>query len=134
MSGGIEAIGKLQAGRAAYKSGLYNAAVAEDQANLEILSAGAREAAIRRSARRLQGQQLTALAASGGDISSGSALDVLKDSAVEAELDALTARYEGQLQARSQRQGAKLARMQGKQARTASYFSAASSMLSFLEK
>jgi hypothetical protein len=134
MSGAIKAVGSIQAGNAAYKSGMYNAAAEEDAAAQSVLAAGAKEGALRRNFRRTQGEQLTALAANGAVLDSGSPLDILMDSATEAELDALTARYEGQQAYRSHKAAAKLQRMGAKSARTGGYISAAAQLAGAFEK
>lgn len=61
--------------------------------------ADAKEESIRRSTSQALGEQRAAAAQSGFDPSSGSIVKLQQQSAGEAELDALTARYEGQLNA-----------------------------------
>ena len=90
--------GIAQADRASREAGIAeaNADIAKDQARRNA-------EAIRERALRLQGQQRAAAGASGIALDGSSFVDAIDDSAIQSELDALTARYEGQLQARSDR-------------------------------
>ena len=68
-----------------------NRAIAGEQAN-------AREEAQRRQGAQYLGRQTAAAAQSGVDITSGSSLDVARQSATNLELDAQTIRYQGLMQ------------------------------------
>lgn len=114
----------------------YNAKVAENNAMMTRQQASAREDAMRRQARVEAGKARAGIAQS-GLAASGSMLDVYDQSALMTELDALNTRYEGEVQARgliAQSQldsyQAKVAKMNGKNAKTAGYINAASSLLS----
>lgn len=79
---------------------LYEAAVREQEAQATLSNYNLREEAQRRRARHVQGQLRASLAQSGIGYGTGTALDVEMQSAVEAEMDALNIRYEGQLKSR----------------------------------
>lgn len=125
----MQAIGAIQQGTAAKNAGDFNAAILNQNAVTERQMAGEREEAQRRTARRVLGSQRAALAQSGIGLD-GSAADVMQQSAANAELDALTTRYEGELRSRGMETQARLERYQGKAAKKASYFEAAGSILS----
>lgn len=126
---GLQAAGALMQGQAARNSAEYNATMMDQAATVERQQTSAREDAQRRQARMVLGQQRAALAQSGGGMG-GSAADIMQQSAMNAELDALTLRYEGELRARGLNAQAEGERYMGRQAQRASYFSAAGSILS----
>jgi len=68
-----------------------NQAIATEQA-------AAREDAFRRQGAQQLGRQAAATAQTGVDVGSGSAIDVIRQSAVNTELDAQTIRYQGLMQ------------------------------------
>ena len=101
----ISAIGTIyQAGsqyaaaQAAANVSKQNATLAE-QKGVKALERGAEQSRyIRGEARRMQGQQRSALAAGGVDVNSGSALDVQADTAQRAAEDIAATRYNAQLE------------------------------------
>ena len=114
----------------------YNAKVKEMQAGIERQQANVREEQQRRKARQVLGRQRTALAQSGTGMG-GTALDLEEQSAVLAELDALTIRYEGELRSKGLLESAELDKYEGKAAIVAGnnaakgyYLSAGASLLS----
>lgn len=139
----VSAVGAIQQGAAASAQGRaqqqaqqYNAIVKEQNARLARQQAGSREEQQRRQARQILGQQRAALAQAGIGMM-GSALDIEEQSAVRAEMDALTIAYEGELQAKGLLAAAQqdlfqgqMASAAGKNAQTASYISAGASLLS----
>lgn len=125
----INALGAIQQGNSARRAADYNAAMAEQNAAVELQQAGQREEAKRREARMILGSQRAAFAQSGGGMG-GSAADVMQQSAINAELDALTLRYEGVLRARGLQAEAASERFAGKQAQRQGYMQAAGSILS----
>ena len=125
----VSAIGAIQQGKSAQSAANANAANLEQNAGIERSQANQREEAKRREARMVLGTQRAALAESGGGMG-GSAADVMRQSSINAELDALTLRYEGDLRARGLEAEAQQERFAGKVAKRASYFNAASSILS----
>lgn len=91
-AGGMQAYGQ-------YQSGKFNNAMAEQNAKIQTQAAedaagrGAIEAnAAKQNAAQVAGSQRAAMAAGGVDVGSGSALDLLSDTARGGELDALIAR------------------------------------------
>ena len=93
------AVGAVQQGQAASASAKYNANVANmnaklaDRAAKDALERGAlEEQKQRQKTATLIGQQKASMAANGVDLSFGSPLDTLVDSATLGELDALTIR------------------------------------------
>jgi hypothetical protein len=143
-SAAISAVGAIQQGAAAASQARaqqgaqqYNAAVKEQNATVARQQAGAREEQQRRMSRQVLAQQRAALAQAGIGVGFGSALDIEEQSAIRAEMDALTIRYEGELQAKGLLASAQqdlfqgeMARAAGRNAQTASYISAGSSLLS----
>ena len=107
-------MGALNAGANAQKMGEYNATVSQQKAQAD-------EATQRRRAGALLGTARANVGASGVELS-GSPLDVIANSAAEAELDALNIRYGGSINAQR-------SRLQGDMARSQSYTAAASSLL-----
>jgi hypothetical protein len=110
----LSALGAIQSGNAQARAAEYNAAAIQQQA-------ASNEASIRRNATRVRQAQEAAVGASGIELS-GSPLEVIADSAANAELDALTVRYGGDVRASQER-------ARGAQARQAGYMGAASSLL-----
>lgn len=113
-AGGLQAATQLYQGNAAAAMGEYNATVARQEARYA-------EATSRDRARRILGAGRAAVGASGVQLE-GSPLDVLAQSAAEAEMDALAIRRSGQAQAAAYR-------YQGRQAQLAGYFGAAGTAL-----
>jgi hypothetical protein len=102
----VQALGEKQAGdaqaaqlRSQQQAATYNAAIAAQNARMERQQAGAREEAQRRQAGQVLGAQRAAFAQAGVGMG-GTAADVMAQSLVNAELDALTLRYEGEMRAR----------------------------------
>jgi hypothetical protein len=96
-AGALSAVSSVQAGRSARQAGEYNAKVAENQAAVETFAGhdaavrGADRAAMRiENSRRIAGAQVAKFGASGVDVTSGTPLDLLTETAGFGELDALT--------------------------------------------
>lgn len=99
---------QLQAETAA-RANEYDAAVKRQRADQELALASAREQNIRRQQRLDSGRRRAAIAQSrSGSGSDSSNFDIDYQSALEAELDALNIRYEGQLNARGLLQAAQM--------------------------
>jgi hypothetical protein len=114
-----------------------NAQIVEWQAQDAIKRGDIEEQQHRLKVAQLAGRQRSALAASGVDVSSGSALDVLGDTAELGELDALTIRsnaareaYNYRVQASNAQAASSLNALSAKNAKTSSYIGATSSLLS----
>lgn len=106
-----------------------SAQVADQNARTARLQANAKEDLIRRQSRQKLGEQRAAAAQSGFDPNTGSLLDIQADSAGALELDALTTRYEGTLQALSFSTQADNMRRQAKSATRSGYLNAAGALL-----
>ncbi|MDX3883608.1 MAG: hypothetical protein QHC65_04240 [Sphingomonas sp.] len=116
MAEGIAAAGQLIQGVAGYESGRYNRRLARSQAVEAERDGAADEARIREEARLAIGQQLAAQAGSGFEMGSGSALEALTQSQVNATLDALTARRAAASRSRGLRVQGDIAYAQGENA------------------
>lgn len=143
LGAGMQAYGMYQQGQAREKAAEYNAAVAsnnmvlaERQAEDATKRGKIEEQRHRMQVGRLKADQRSALAASGIDVASGSALDVLEDTAKLGEWDALQIRANADREAYGYRaQGmnyqaeAGLQTMKGRQASRAGMIGAGSSLL-----
>lgn len=124
----VQAAGHVIGGVAGYEQGRWNAGAAETEA-VETARAGAgEEARVRETARMAIGQQLAAQGAGGLAMGTGSALDALTQSQVNAALDALTVRDQAARRARAARVSGAIARAQGENALVQGMFGAASSV------
>jgi len=112
---GISVIGAIQGGKAESQAAQFNA----DSARAE---AQARETAQRTAAQRQLGSIRAGVSKSGATME-GTPLAVLSESAANAEIDALNTRYSGQREA-------SLYEARGRNARTAGYMRAGTSLLS----
>lgn len=140
----IGAVGAVQQGKAASDAAKYNAKVADmnarisDRRAIDALERGKiEEQSKRREVAQLRGRQEAAMAANGVDLSFGSPLETLVDTAVIGELDALTVRsnasreaYGFKVDAANKVADGNLSRMNAKASRTAGYLSAAGTLLS----
>ena len=129
-SAAVSAYGQYQSGKAQEAASEYNAQVQENNARVAEQYAKAAEARgddearqKRIDAERMASRQQAVLAAKGIDISTGTPLDILGDTAMYGELDAQTIKYNAGLEAYQQRatasnalSQAELSRMEGRQA------------------
>jgi len=90
-----------------------NAEIAEQNATISWQQGIAQEGAVRRRAAGILGAQAAVSGESNFDVGSGSALDVAKQSAANAELDSLTTIYNTDLRARGFKQQAESERYAG---------------------
>jgi len=122
----------------------YNATVARNNAFLSSSQANAKEEAQRRHFAQLQGQAVAGVAQSGTGFE-GSNYDLLKQNAVNNELDSLTIRYQGQnqangliAQAQLDESNAKVARQMGEMnasnSETGGYWNAGAALMNGLTK
>jgi hypothetical protein len=136
----VSSISQASAASAAAKSAAqasdYNAAIAAQNAQTASEQGNANEEAQRRKARMVMGAQRAALAEAGIG-SDGTASDLVEQSAVNAEMDALNIRYGAQLQSTGflnqsalDMQQAENQRKQASRATTAGYLNAGASALS----
>lgn len=137
------AAGQIQQGQATAAAQRYNAQVQEMNATLadrrakDALERGkVEEQRKRQQVAGLLGQQKAAMAANGVDLSFGSPLDTIKDSAIMGEMDALTIRtnfareaYDYRVDAVNKRAGASMSRAAADNAITGSYLNAGGTIL-----
>lgn len=137
------AAGAIQQGQATASAQRYNAQVQEMNATLserrakDALERGAvEEQRKRQQVAQLRGQQTVAMAANGVDLSFGSPLGMLIDTAALGELDALTIRtnanreaYDFKVDAVNKRAGASMSRASADNAITGSYLNAGGTIL-----
>jgi len=125
----VSAAGSLVSGVSQYSQGKSEAAYASTNARLAAQQAQSQAQVIREKARRLSGQNHAAIGASGVDIS-GSFLDAIADSDIDAELDAQTALWNGKIDAMNQRARAKASKAAGRSALVGGIFGAGTSAVS----
>lgn len=139
----LGAAGAVQQGQASAAASRYNAQImdmnavmSERRANDAMERGKIEEQRKRQEVAKVKGAQTAAMAANGVDLSFGSPLDTLVDTAVMGELDALTIRtntareaYDYRVDAVNKRAGASLERMKGDNASTAGYLGAAGTIL-----
>lgn len=126
--------------KAAANAQEYNATVARNNATLVSSQANAKEEAQRRHFGQLQGQAIAGVAQSGTGFE-GSNYDLLKQNAVNNELDALTIRNQGEnaakgliAQANLDTYNAGVSRMNAGNAITGSYFNAGANLMNGFTK
>ncbi len=122
------AIGTIQQGNSRAAAARYNATVAERNAVIARQQAAAEARRIRDAGARALGQQRAAFSAS-GVTAEGTPLDVLGDTAASVELDALTARYAGEVEAGDYLAEADRLRYRAEAARREALFGAGTSLL-----
>lgn len=130
IAGGIlTAGGAISQGRAAEAAGKANARVQNIMAADARDRGAADEASKRRETAALSGKQAAMFGASGGEINTGSSLEILADTAQFGELDALRIRSNAEREAFAHESAAAIYLAEGKNAKTSSYMSAAGSLL-----
>jgi hypothetical protein len=128
VSAGVGAYTSVQAAEAQAKASEYNAKVAENNATMAAQQGREEYTRAKLRSRRIIAAQRAQLAKSGLSIS-GSALDVLGDTAVQAELDALSAMYRTQVSANQEINESKLRRSEAANARGSKKWAITSSIL-----
>lgn len=140
---GVQAAGSIMQGEAANDAAKYNAAISEQNAQLAERYAEAAELKGEKDAQRQRirtgqaaGEQRASLGAAGYDLSVGTALDILSDTAAAGQIDVENIIYNSQLDALDKRadgvnfrNNAKMQRAEGRQARNAGYFDAATTLI-----
>jgi hypothetical protein len=130
LGGGVlSAFGSLYQGKAEAAAQEFNARVSENNAEMARVQAAEEERRVRVGGAKAIGDMRANYGASGIVTSESSALDVLEESAMNVELDALTVRYQGHAQALAMKNEAFLARRAGKQANLMGKVGAASALL-----
>ncbi|MFZ4687848.1 MAG: hypothetical protein ACOYLS_01290 [Polymorphobacter sp.] len=107
---------KALAGISGMQAGNYNARAAERDAVAAQQDGAAAEARVREEARYAAGEAIAAQGQSGMQLGTGSALDLLRENAVNAELDQLTIRTRAENMRRGKIGEAGLARATGRAA------------------
>lgn len=139
----LGAAGAVQQGQATAAANNYNAKVQDMNAQLserrakDAIDRGTKEEQRKRQqVAGIKGQQQAAMAANGVDLTFGSPLDTLTDTAVMGELDALTIRtnanreaYDYKVDAVNKRSGATMSRMAASSASTGGYLDALGTVL-----
>jgi hypothetical protein len=126
----LQLVGTLAGGSEAEKVGNYNAEGFERQAAATRLAAGERENLTRQRGARTLADQRAALLQGGVSPTTGTALIGVQQNAVDAELDALTVRYEGLMEAQGLQSQAAMSRYEGKSKKRQAYISAAGQLMS----
>lgn len=126
----LQLFGTITAGQEAQAVGNYNAEGFERQAAATRLAAGERENLTRQRGARTLSDQRAALLQGGVSPTTGTALIGVQQNAVDAELDALTVRYEGLMEAQGLQSQAAMSRYEGKSKKRQAYISAAGQLLS----
>lgn len=125
VSSGVAAIGAISQGNAEAAANEQNAKNLEASAKITRQQGSARAERIRAQARALQAEQRAALGESGLIAGTGTNLDLVKDTAANLELDAMTEQYNADMDALGLTNQAALSRQAGKAASTSGYYSAA---------
>ncbi|VWC96035.1 hypothetical protein BLA39750_02232 [Burkholderia lata] len=128
-SAAISAIGAVRAGQAQAGAANYNAEVAQQNAGIANAQGAAAADAQWRNAERRIGSSIAAFGGSGVQGSTGSPTDVLADNVQNATLDNLTTQYNYKLRGLGFQDQASLDQSQASNASTASYLSAAGSLI-----
>jgi hypothetical protein len=124
----LQALGSVQQSEAAAASAKVNSMVADKNAQIsEAQGAAAADAQQRDSQRRL-GAAVAAYGASGAQLSNGSPVDVLADSARMATLDNLTLKYNYKLRSMGFQDEASFGRDSARAYKTAGYLGAAGTL------
>ena len=127
---GVSAVGTVAGGIQSQKVADYNAKVAENNAASARQDAAYEAGLQREQVRRAVGAQRAAGAASGLDITSGTPVAVLGDTAKAGEMDVLARLYAGESAAVDYQNDAARFRAEGKAAKTAGFINAGTSLLS----
>tara|TARA_R110002167_G_scaffold21568_1_gene78135 strand:- start:370 stop:837 length:468 start_codon:yes stop_codon:yes gene_type:complete len=117
------AVGAIKQGQAAAATGKYNAQVSQNSAQSARQVAAENERRFRRQTLKRQGKMRANMG------SGAAAEDLLMDSAMEEELEALTIRQSGELRAGNFEQQAIIEKRRGKTAQQDARFSAAGTLL-----
>lgn len=129
VSAAVSAVSAIQQGNAAKKAADFNATVAYQNAAISRENAAAQAAQEEKETYMRLGTIRANQGRAGGDAGQGSVLDVLGQVASERELERQNILYQGELQARGYTNTGNLEVAKGKQAKTASYWAAGSSLL-----
>lgn len=124
----VGAAGAISSGVAAQQAAEFDAAIARQRAEIERQRGALEEQSERRRSRAILGAQRAAFSRAGVTLE-GTPLLVQEETAAEAELDALTVRFGGQLNAARELARARAERFGGRAALSAGLFRAGSTLL-----
>lgn len=127
---GMSVVGKLAGGVEANRAARANAAIDEQNALLTLLGGEQESLQTRKDERMQAGDMLAAMGGGGLEIGSGSAADVIAESAYQRELEILNIRTKAAGDANNLYQAARDKRAAGKSALIQSVFSAGASAIS----
>lgn len=125
----LQGVGSILGGIAANNAGKYTRKVMRINERNTLNDSVEQGARIRDAARIHMGRQLVEQGASGFQMGTGSALDALRESAIEREVDLATVRRQAKLKADGFRQQGDMARAQGKSAMIGGFISGAASFM-----
>lgn len=125
----LQAASSIVGGLAANASGKYTRKVMRANAQNTRYDAMEEGERIRTAARNAMGRQLVAQGGSGFAVGTGSALDALRESAIEREIDLATVRRRSTIKAEGYEQQGEIARAQGKSAMIGGFISGAASLM-----
>lgn len=125
----MKAIGQFAEGASAYEAGKFSRKVMQTNASNAERDGAAEASRIRDAARLSLGRQLAGLASSGFDPASGSALDAIRESSIEAELDILTTRRKADMAATGYKSQGQMAYAQGYNAQSAGVIAGVNSII-----
>lgn len=131
---GLTAAGTIYSGRQAAAAGEFEAKQLKAKGEDERAIANRRSMEARRNAQRLAGRARAVAGASGGTVSDPSVTSILANIEREGEYNALAEMYRGQTNQATLNTQANAAKLEGKQARTASYLDAAGTIYSGLTR
>jgi hypothetical protein len=107
---------KILAGIAANQAGIYNARAADNAAQAASAEAAATAERVRQEGRMAAGEAIAAQGQSGLQLGTGSALDLLRENAIQTELDRQTIYQRGENKRRGYKAEAQMQRMEAKNA------------------
>lgn len=128
-SAALSAVSAVSSGMQAKNAAKVQATIAEQNATLAQQQAAAQEAKYRQQTTKLLGRQRALFANSGVNLE-GSPLLTQQDTAAQSELEALTMRHSGDIEASAQRNRAMMARLEGSTALSNGILRAGSTLLS----
>lgn len=134
MAEAFQAAGNLISGIGGYEAGRFNKRMSDTEA-VEIERAGAiEEGRVRDAARMAIGEQVAAQGSNGFAQGTGSALDALTQSQVNATLDAMNVRQQAAQRARAARVSGRIALAQGNNALVAGMIGAGGNAVDWASK
>lgn len=122
----MQVTGSLMSGSATRRVAEMNARTDEENAAFARRSGSETGRITRLAGEQASGRIKTGWAKTGMDVNSGTAVDVLRSSDTQYELDALKAEYAGEVQAKGYERSAQLQRYQGRMAQRMGYIGAGS--------